>query len=688
MLPSLNLLNASFQPARASNLALYTPGYADRAWSWRLLIFCDFLLLSVAIMPDLLTIPSPRRLPILGHMHLFRPGRFIQGMMALARRHGGIFRIQLGTSTGLVVTSAALVAEISDEVRFRKVLNKALIEVRSIAGDGLFTARTDEPSWAVAHRVLMPAFSQRAMRGYFPMMLEIAQQLAAKWASEPNVDIAVAADMTRLTMDTISLAGFGYRFNSFATPQQHPFLDAMARALREAMDCLTEMQVVRPLHPRRTRAYAADIATMNSLVDEVVRERRAAPTQSPDLLNLMLTAADPETGERLDDVNIRFQVLTFLIAGHETTSGLLTFSLALLMAHPAVLAQAYAEIDRVLPGDTKPQYAHLAQLDVIDRTLKEALRLWPTAPAYSVGPREDTVIGGYAVKKGERITVLLPSLHRDPAVWTDPEAFDIDRFLPKAEAALPAHAYKPFGNGLRACIGRQFALTEAKLALAVILQRFSLSTPGGYALTIQETLTLKPAGFTLRARLRRPHERMATARPAAPPRTPPLVRLDGGGRAFTVLYGTRLGTCRDIATQVADLARVQGFMVTMATLDDRFESLPEDGILLAITATYNGQPPDSAARTGAAIAEGGFSMTRAGLHYAVLGCGNTLWATYQAFPKTLDAALAGTGAQPLLQRAEADANGNFDGDVERWFRQTWTALAAYLEARRDPRSAH
>ena len=632
-------------------------------------------------------IPAPRRLPIVGHMHLFRPGRFIQGLMDLATRFDGLFRLELGANIGVVVTTAALTAELSDETRFRKLLGKALLEVRNITGNGLFTARSDDPDWATAHRVLMPAFSQRAMRGYFPMMLDVVEQLAAKWDAQPGADIAVAADMTRLTMDTISLAGFGRRFDSFSSPVLHPFLAAMERVLRESMDRLTELEVTRPLRRRRTRQYEADIAAMNALVDEMVRERRAAPTAGGDLLNLMLTAADPQTGAQLDDLNIRFQVLTFLIAGHETTSGLLTFALHLLMAHPGVLAQAYAEVDRILPDGTRPQYGHLARLEVIDRVLKETLRLWPTAPGYTVGAYEDTTLGGHPVAKDMFITVLLPSLHRDPAVWADPESFDIDRFLPRAEAALPPHAYKPFGHGLRACIGRQFALTEAKLALAVILQRFALSDPRGYHLSIKETLTIKPDGFTLRARARRPHERLATARPPAPPRAEPALRLAGGGMALTVLYGSRLGTCRDIAAQVAALAGAQGFAVALGSLDERLDSLPERGVLVAVTATYNGQPPDSAARTGEAVAEGSFAGPRPELTYAVLGCGNTLWATYQAFPIQLDAALAATGARALLPRAEADANADFDGDVERWLAALWQALAEVVPQKQGQGSA-
>ena len=140
---------------------------------------------------------------------------------------------------------------------------------------------------------------------------------------------------------------------------------------------------------------------------------------------------------------------------------------------------------------------------MIERVLRETLRLWPTAPSYALSANEDTTIGGrYTIRKGQRVIVFLPALHRHPRHWPRPDAFDIDRFLPAARAQFHPHAYKPFGNGERACIGQQFALTEAKLALAVILQRFALSDPHDYRLAIKETLTLKPDGFRLRVRPR------------------------------------------------------------------------------------------------------------------------------------------------------------------------------------------
>jgi cytochrome P450/NADPH-cytochrome P450 reductase len=278
----------------------------------------------------------------------------------------------------------------------------------------------------------------------------------------------------------------------------------MGRVLDETMGRITRLRLLTRMRFAANRRFAEDIAAMHALVDDVIRARRANPSEARDLLSLMLDAVDPVSGERLDDENIRYQVITFLIAGHETTSGMLSFTLHLLLQHPQVLEQARRQVDEVLDGGRLPGYDDLAKLEVIDRALKESLRLWPTAPAFSVAPLEDTVIGGrYRIPKGRRLNVLLPALHRDPAVWPNPDAFDIDRFLPENEARLPPHCYKPFGNGSRACIGRLFAIQEAKIALALILQRFELEDPYRYRLRVRETLTLKPDGFRIRVRRRR-----------------------------------------------------------------------------------------------------------------------------------------------------------------------------------------
>jgi cytochrome P450/NADPH-cytochrome P450 reductase len=357
------------------------------------------------------------------------------------------------------------------------------------------------------------------------------------------------------------------------------------------MQKLTRLPIQDRFMGRAHRQAAEDIAYMRNLVDDVIRQRRVSPTSGMDLLNLMLEARDPETDRRLDDANIRNQVITFLIAGHETTSGLLTFALYELLRNPGVLAQAYAEVDTVLPGDAPPVYADLARMPVLDRVLKETLRLWPTAPAFAVAPFDDVVLGGrYRLRKDRRISVVLTALHRDPKVWANPERFDIDRFLPENEAKLPAHAYMPFGQGERACIGRQFALTEAKLALALMLRNFAFQDPHDYQFRLKETLTIKPDQFVLRARRRRPHERLVTRQASQAVADAAQTDVRGHGQAMTVLCASSLGTARELAEQIHAGAIAAGFDAKLADLDDAVGACP----LRAWSSSW--PPPTTAAR--------------------------------------------------------------------------------------------
>ncbi|GIE89174.1 bifunctional cytochrome P450/NADPH--P450 reductase [Actinoplanes regularis] len=622
-------------------------------------------------------IPTPRGLPIVGNGLQVPVEGTHQFFADLAARHpGGLFKLNMAGRHVVLVYDPDLVTEVCDESRFYKPIDPPLAHVRDFAGDGLFTARQEEPAWGQAHRILLPAFSQRSMKAYFPQMLEVAEDLVAAWDGKTDVD--VTDDMTRLTLDTIALAGFGQRFKSFEQPELHPFLQAMGNALTEAMDRTRQLPVVTGLKRRADAAYRADISIMQATVDEVIRARRQTNDKSRDLLGLMLDATDPLTGERLSDENIRNQVLTFLIAGHETTSGTLSFALHHLMRNPHVLAQAYAEVDRMLPGDTEPTYETIMKLDVIPRILDETLRLHSPITAIGLAAREDTTLGGrYAIPANQKIAVLMKPLHTHPSAWTDPETFDIDRWLPEAKATHHPHAYKPFGNGERACIGRQFALTEARLALALILRRFVISDPQGHQLNIKQTLTIKPQEFTLRIRPRQDHQRLATVAVADEAPATASAQVQASGVRMRVAYGSNLGTSEDLAQQLADRARRSGFDVTVQTLDELADDLPTDGLLTVVTSSYNGKAPDNAQRFDLVDLPAG---ALAGVSFAVLGNGNTQWATYQAFPKRVAEKLAVAGATELVERGETDAAGDFDGMATAWSERLWTALAASFGA--------
>ena len=236
------------------------------------------------------------------------------------------------------------------------------------------------------------------MRGYFPRMLDIAVQLMQKWERlNPDDTVDVPADMTRLTLDTIALCGFNYRFNSLYRETPHPFVVAMLDSRGGAGTSKGAAPIQRKLHPKRARQLQADQELMLQTVQHIIQDRRASGALGTvnDLLDRMLTGVDRQSGEKLDETNIIAQCITFLIAGHETTSGLLSFALYALLKNPEVLARAYDEVDRVLGTDLSvlPTYAQVHQVPYVNQILEETLRLWPTAPMFTRHPYEDTVIG-------------------------------------------------------------------------------------------------------------------------------------------------------------------------------------------------------------------------------------------------------------------------------------------------------
>jgi cytochrome P450/NADPH-cytochrome P450 reductase len=657
-------------------------------------------------------IPGPRPRPVIGNaLDIGRKGA-VEAAIKLARQYGPIYRLVLpGGDSRYVVSGADLVEEVCDEQRFDKLVAGGLSEVRrDPVNTGLFTSDTDNPLWRRAHNILLPNFSQQAMQGYSPMMLDVAEQLMLKWARLNSDDeIDVASDMTRLTLDTIALCGFGYRFNSFYRETPHPFVAAMVRTLGESQTRSRSLPIQNRLRVRAGRQLAADQAYMDKMVDDIIRERRESgdPEGKPDLLSCMLDGVDRQSGERLPDANIRAQCITFLIAGHETTSGLLSFAIYFLLKHPEVMAQAQAEADSVFGTDIDvlPSYPQVRKLTYVTQVLEETLRLWPTAPGFSRYPLQDTVIGGkYRLPKGSGVLVLTPMLHRDRRIWgPDAEEFNPDHFAPERRAALPPNAYKPFGSGQRACIGRQFALQEATLVLGMLLQRFQLIDHRGYDLKIKETLTIKPAGLLIKVEPRPGRTasgdglraRAVVTDQAAPSASalgaaaadasamPP--RPGGHNTPLLVLFGSNLGTAEGIATRLAREGAERGFAVAVGPLDDHVRALPHDGAAVIVTASYNGNPPDNAISFCEWLQD---PATRpdacSGLRYTVFGCGNTDWAaTYQAIPKLIDTQLETRGATRIYRRGEGNAAADFDGQYADWHQGLWPELAAGLSLPED-----
>jgi cytochrome P450/NADPH-cytochrome P450 reductase len=624
-------------------------------------------------------IPQPPENFLIGNLAEIDSRFSLGSFFRLHKLYGDIFKLVFpGGRKVVIVCTQELVNYVCDETKFRKILSKPLTEVRNLTGDGLFTANNDEPNWALAHKILVPAFGPMAIRGMFPQMMDIASQLLLKWERFAGDDIDVCSDFTRLTLDTLALCGFDYRFNSFYREKMHYFVESMVHVLTESgvrANRLSNLPFVSANHE-----YFENIKKMHALCDEIVRYRKEHPTDTNDLLNRMINGKDPDTGYKLSDENIRYQMVTFLVAGHETTSGLLSFTFYFLLKNPHAMQKAREEADSfdVITIDT------LSKLKYIDAVLKEALRLQPTASLLSRGclAEKEILPGGYQITKDDTVAILLHQLHRDPKVWKDPDEFRPERMLDGGFENLPPNSWKPFGTGDRSCIGRPFAWQESLLVVALVLKHFNLEmVDPTYDLRIKQTLTIKPDGFKIRTKPRKSSSNLSQSdNIKSEPVKPEVVHESKKSITTTplnlkpicVLYGSNSGSCESFANTIASEGRIHGFTASVATLNSATGSLPADRPVVIITASYEGKPTNNADQFIAYLEQ---IPKLPNIKYAVFGAGHHDWVTtYMKIPIFVDETLAKCGGQRIIPRGVGDAAGDFFGSFESWKEDLFNAL--------------
>ncbi|TGO18951.1 hypothetical protein BPAE_0357g00010 [Botrytis paeoniae] len=650
-------------------------------------------------MAELEEIPGPPGLPFLGNVSDVDPVNSIASLERLAEIYGPIFKLNLGGVEKLFISTQALLNEICDEKRFTKIVAGGLEQVRNGVGDGLFTARHREENWELAHRVLMPAFGPLSIRSMFDEMHDIASQLVMKWARFGSKDkIDVTDGFTRLTLDSIALCAMGTRFNSFYHEEMHPFVDAMTGFLLES-GARAQRPAIANYFMRSAQAkYDADINLLQSVAKELLAERRANPNDKKDLLNAMINGRDPKTGKGLPDSNILNNMITFLIAGHETTSGMLSFLFYYLLKTPSAYQAVQREVDEVV-GKGPITIDHMSKLPYIEACLRETLRLTPTAPAFTVFPLPDStespiIIGGkYEVKPGQPILALIPAVHRDPTVYGDDvSSFKPERMLDEPFKNLPPNAWKPFGNGMRGCIGRPFAWQESILIVAMLLQNlnFRMDDPS-YNLLIKQTLTLKPNGFFMHASLRDGidpihlekmlHVDVSKERLSESDQKLTKVLSNSGKpkQPMSIFYGSNSGTCEALARSLAREASGRGYEAQVDPLDAAVDKIPKDQPVILISSSYEGQPPDNACHFVEWLENLQGSDRLKGVKYAVYGCGNHDWvSTFHRVPKLLDSEFEKNGATRIGDTGLGDvAAGDIFEAFDEWQdNHLWTKLTS------------
>ena len=455
--------------------------------------------------------------PVIGHGPDFGDAR-LEFLARVAREVDGVARLRVVTRDLLIINSPdtmhqVLVAEAKSFEKSRLIR----LALDPLAGEGLFTA--EGALWRKQRRVMAPVFHPAKIDALAPAMVDCAAHVCDRWQDGQQLDIANEA--THITMAvagrtlfgidtfeeadelghvlTVALNWANYASTRLVVALQMELqlaVEAVTRvppAWRPALERAAERLKAPIMWPtRRNRELRKAIAVLDARVQRMIDERRAAASPNPDLLTHLLRARDDD-GSGMTDKQLRDEILTLFIAGHETTANGLAWAIYLLARNPQIYARVRAAVD-TLDGRL-PTLADLDRLELLTRVFKEALRMYPPVYLFARMSIADVTIGGYAVPKNTVFLLSPWALHHRADVWPEPDRFDPDRFLPQAEAGRPRDAWIPFSDGPRVCIGLHFAMIEAPLVLATLMQRadFELVQDGEIAAT-HDAATLRPKG--------------------------------------------------------------------------------------------------------------------------------------------------------------------------------------------------
>ena len=432
-------------------------------------------------------------------MHTLRREDLLAALTTLHAEHGDVAGFTFGKSWVMLRAPEHIEhVLVANNDNYRKSYDYRLLAV--VTGKGLLTNEGDD--WARQRRSIQPMFAGRHLDRFAGDMTAAAEHALVRWnrlADGARVD--VAHEMSALTLDVVGRALFGTDLAGAAAEigpavtvglrtaigfARVPFMWLVPQwAINLGAAILFRLPI--PMLRRIGRATR----TLDRVAKQLIDARVAAGEQHDDLLGLLLAARDPDSGAAMSRRQIRDELMTFLLAGHETTANGLAWMWYLLSSHPEALERMCAEADAVL-GDRTPEADDATRLPWTAACFQEAMRLYP--PAWilerdAIGPDE---VGGFAIPRRATVIISPYVVHRNPAVWKDPDVFDPERFLPGNAAGRPRGAYLPFGAGRRMCVGAGFAMMEGTLLAAMIARRYIFDLAPGAVVVPEPTATLRP----------------------------------------------------------------------------------------------------------------------------------------------------------------------------------------------------
>jgi cytochrome P450 len=416
-----------------------------------------------------------------------------QGLTFIHRTYGDFVRTRLPLQLYFVADRACIEEILVKKAdAFRKDRTSRLLS--RVVGNGLLVNEGD--SWRRQRRLLQPAFHHRQLQSYAAVMVGAIERAAAAW--QPAQVRNVHEDMMAVTLNIVAEALFGSDVSA-AAGHMGRIISELMEEFGRILGLAARYQPPAWVPTTANRRLRASARKVDRVILGIIEARRQSPSDAgqDDLLSLLIRARD-EDGSTMTDAQVRDEAVTLFLAGHETTALALTYSLYLLATHPECQARLADELDRVLGGRT-PGLADLENLEYTDAVVLEAMRLYPPAWVMARQALSEVEIGGYRFPKGAEFVISPWVLHRDPRSFDDPEAFKPERWDGDLAHRLPRFAYFPFGGGPRVCIGNRFAMMEAKLVLAVAIQRFRFEATPETVLALLPSVTLRPRhGIRLR----------------------------------------------------------------------------------------------------------------------------------------------------------------------------------------------